>query len=191
MRVERPSESTLAYSAETLLFSMIASRLYHVGEPVDVRAGLLSKKHVDAIISSVRLEMDEIKKANKVWREAGIVTKAAPGRAGAETLKSRHRDPDRTLSRDEPLPANAAAAKSVLTAATASRRRRRRTRRVRYPEKGIQLAEEPELTSQEPCLDGHLVPNRQPTGNAFDLLAKSQGFERQLIKSKRFAVRFV
>ena len=64
LRAERPSESTLAYSAETLLFSIIASCLYHVGEPVDVRAGLLGKKHVEAIISSVRLEMDEIKKAN-------------------------------------------------------------------------------------------------------------------------------
>jgi hypothetical protein len=77
LRAERPSESTLACSAETLLFSIIASCLYHVGEPVDVRAGLLSKKHVDAIVSSVRLEMDEIKKANEVWREAEIVTKAA------------------------------------------------------------------------------------------------------------------
>ena len=77
LRAERPSESTLAYSAETLLFSIIASCLYHVGEPVDVRAGLLSKKHVQAIIGSVRLEMDEIKKANEMWREAGIVTKAS------------------------------------------------------------------------------------------------------------------
>jgi hypothetical protein len=77
LRAERPSESTLAYSAETLLFHIIWRCLYYVGEPVDVRAGLLSKEHVEAIISSVRLEMDEIKKENEVWREAEIVTKAA------------------------------------------------------------------------------------------------------------------
>ena len=77
LRDERPSESTLAYSVETLLFSIIARCLYYVGEPVDVRAGLLSKKHVWAIISSVRREMEEIKKENEVWREAEIVTKAA------------------------------------------------------------------------------------------------------------------
>ena len=77
LRAERPSESTLAYSAETLLFRIIAGCLYYVGEPVDVRAGLLSKEHVEAIISSVRLEMDEIKRENGVWQEAEIVTKAA------------------------------------------------------------------------------------------------------------------
>src|SRR5258707_13893887 len=38
---ERPSEYTLAYSVETLLFSIIARCLRYVGEPVDVRAGLL------------------------------------------------------------------------------------------------------------------------------------------------------
>src|ERR1019366_6135262 len=55
---ERPSESTLAYSVETLLFDIIARCLRYVGEPVDVRAGLLSKKHVWAIISGVRREME-------------------------------------------------------------------------------------------------------------------------------------
>ena len=74
---ERPSESTLAYSVETLLFSIIARCLRYVGEPVDVRAGLLSKKHVEAIINSVCFELDEIKKENEVWRKAEIVTKAA------------------------------------------------------------------------------------------------------------------
>ena len=44
---------------------------------MDVRAGLLRKEHVEAIISSIRLEMNEIKKENEVWREAEIVTKAA------------------------------------------------------------------------------------------------------------------
>jgi hypothetical protein len=77
LRAEGPSESTFAYSVETLLFSIIARCLYYVGEPVDVRAGLLSKEHVEAIISSVRLEMEEIKKENEVWRETEIVTKAA------------------------------------------------------------------------------------------------------------------
>ena len=77
LRAERPSESTLAYSVETLLFSIIARCLRYVGEPVDVRAGLLSKEHVWAIISSVCLELDEIKKENEMWREAEIVTKAA------------------------------------------------------------------------------------------------------------------
>ena len=77
MRDERPSESTLAYSVETLLFSIITRCLRYVGEPVDVRAGLLSKGHVWAIISSVCLEMDEIKNENEFWREATIVTKAA------------------------------------------------------------------------------------------------------------------
>src|SRR5664280_2498955 len=71
------SRSPLAYSAETLLFSIIARCLRYVGEPVDVRAGLLSKGHVWAIISCVCLEMDEIKKENELWREAKIVTKAA------------------------------------------------------------------------------------------------------------------
>jgi hypothetical protein len=72
LRAERPSDSTLAYSAETLLFHIIWSCLYYVGEPVDVRSGLLSKKHVDAIISSVRIEMDETKKANEEWRASEI-----------------------------------------------------------------------------------------------------------------------
>ena len=76
LRDERPSESTLANSVETLLFSIIARCLYYLGEPVDVRAGLLSKKHLWAIIRSVRGEMKEIKKENEVWREAEIVTKA-------------------------------------------------------------------------------------------------------------------
>src|ERR1019366_9434328 len=70
LRAERPSEYTLAYSVETLLFSIITRCLRYVGEPVDVRAGLLSKGHVWAIISSVCLEMDEIKKENELWREA-------------------------------------------------------------------------------------------------------------------------
>ena len=77
LRDERPSESTLAYSAETLLFDIVARCLRYVGEPVDVRSGLLGKGHVWAIISSVGLEMDEIKKENESWREAKIVTKAA------------------------------------------------------------------------------------------------------------------
>ena len=77
LHAERPSESTLAHSVETLLFGIIARCLYYVGEPVDVRAGLLSRRHVEAIISSVGLEMDVIKKENEVWREAEIVTKAA------------------------------------------------------------------------------------------------------------------
>jgi hypothetical protein len=74
---ERPSESTLAYSAETLLFNIIARCLRYIGEPVDVRAGLLSKRHVWAIISSVDREMTEIKNENELWRAAKIVTQAA------------------------------------------------------------------------------------------------------------------
>ena len=77
MRAERPSEFTLAYSVETLLFDIIWRCLHYVGEPVDVRAGLLGKERVEAIINSVRLEMEEVKKENEVWREAEIVTKAA------------------------------------------------------------------------------------------------------------------
>jgi hypothetical protein len=77
LRAERPSESTLAYSVETLLFNIIARCLRYVGEPVDVRAGLLSKGHVWAIITSVCLEMDEIKNENELGRRAEIVTTAA------------------------------------------------------------------------------------------------------------------
>jgi hypothetical protein len=77
LRAERPSESTLAYSVETLLFKIIARCLRYVGEPVDVRAGLLSKGHVWAIITSVCLEMDEIKNENELGRRAEIVTTAA------------------------------------------------------------------------------------------------------------------
>jgi hypothetical protein len=76
LRAERPSECTLAYSVETLLFNVVARCLRYVGEPVDVRAGLLSKGHVWAIITSVGLEIDETKKVNELWREAKIVTKA-------------------------------------------------------------------------------------------------------------------
>ena len=76
LRAESPSESTLADSVEALLFSIIARCFYYMGEPVDVRAGLLSKKHLWAIIRSVRREMEVIKKENEVWREAEIVTKA-------------------------------------------------------------------------------------------------------------------
>ena len=77
LRTERPSVSTLTYSIDTLLFSIIAMCLRYVGEPVDVRAGLLSKKHVEAIINSACIELEEIKKENEVWREGKIVTKAA------------------------------------------------------------------------------------------------------------------
>src|ERR1039457_6536242 len=77
LRAERPSVSTLTYSIDTLLFSIIARCLRYVGEPVDVRAGLLSKKHVEAIINSACIELEEIKKENEVWREAETVTKAA------------------------------------------------------------------------------------------------------------------
>ena len=76
LRAEGPSESTLANSVETLLPDIIARCLHFVGDVVSVRAGLLSKERVETIISSVRLEMDEIKKENGVWREAEIVTKA-------------------------------------------------------------------------------------------------------------------
>jgi hypothetical protein len=77
LRAERLSESTLAYSDEALLFDIVARCLRYVGEPVDVRAGLLSKGHVWAIITGVCLEMDEIKKENELWREAKIITRAA------------------------------------------------------------------------------------------------------------------
>ena len=77
LRAERPSEDTLAYSVETVLFSTIVRCLRYVGEPVDVRAGLLNKGHVWAIISIVCLEMDETWKENELWRVAPIVTKAA------------------------------------------------------------------------------------------------------------------
>jgi hypothetical protein len=77
LRTERPSVSTLTYSIDTLLFSIIAMCLRYVGKPVDVRAGLLSKKHVEAIINSVCFELEEIKKENEVWRQAEIVIKAA------------------------------------------------------------------------------------------------------------------
>jgi hypothetical protein len=77
LRAEKPSEDTLAYSVETLLFDIIARCVRYVGEPVDVRAGLLSKGHVWAIVSSVGLEMNEIKNENELWRDAKIVTRAA------------------------------------------------------------------------------------------------------------------
>jgi hypothetical protein len=76
LHAERPSEHTLAYSVETLLFDIVARCLRYVGEPVDVQAGLLSKGHVWAIITSVCLEMDEIKNENELGRRP-IVTKAA------------------------------------------------------------------------------------------------------------------
>jgi hypothetical protein len=53
LHAERPSEDTLARSVETLLFSIIARCRRYVGEPVDVRSGLLSKGHVWAIITGV------------------------------------------------------------------------------------------------------------------------------------------
>ena len=77
LRTERPSESTLSFSVETLLFSIIWRCLCYVGEPVDVRGGLLNKEHVEAIVSRVRVEMNEITKENEAWREAEIVIKAA------------------------------------------------------------------------------------------------------------------
>jgi hypothetical protein len=77
LRAERASESTLTYSVETLLFDIIARCLHYVGEPVEVRAGLLSKRHVWGIITGVCLEMDEIKNENELWRETKIVTQAA------------------------------------------------------------------------------------------------------------------
>jgi hypothetical protein len=74
---ERPSEDTLAYSVEILLFNIITRCLRYVGEPVDVRAGLFSKRHVWAIITGVCLEMDEIKSENELGRRAEVVATAA------------------------------------------------------------------------------------------------------------------
>ena len=73
----RPSESSLAESVETLLPIIIKRCLHFVGQPVDVQGGLLSKGRVEAIISSVCTEMDEIRKENEVLQEAEIVRKAA------------------------------------------------------------------------------------------------------------------
>ena len=134
LRAERPSESTLAYSVETLLFNIIARCLRYVGEPVDVRAGLLSKGHVWAIITSVCLEMDEIKNENESWREAEIVTTAAhlglalqPSQFGRGTWIAG--------SRDKPHARTETKAKPILLRLLQSRRRHRRTRQVRCPEK--------------------------------------------------------
>jgi hypothetical protein len=77
LRAERPSEGTLAHSVETLLFDIVARCLRYVGDPVDARAGLLSKGHVWAIINSVYLEMGEIKNENELWRGSKLITKAA------------------------------------------------------------------------------------------------------------------
>jgi hypothetical protein len=77
LRAERPSESTLATSVETLMPGIIAKCLNYIGKPVNVRAGLLSKECVETIIRSICLEMDKIKKQNEVSRETEIVTKAA------------------------------------------------------------------------------------------------------------------
>ena len=74
---ERPSESTLAASAAILLSGIIPKFLRFVGTPVDVRAGLLSKKHVEEIINGVCHEMDETKIENEKWQAAEIVTKVA------------------------------------------------------------------------------------------------------------------
>jgi hypothetical protein len=77
LHTERRSEGTLVHSVETLLFDIVTRCLRYVGDPVDARAGLLGKGHVWAIINSVYLEMNEIKKANELWGEAQIVTRAA------------------------------------------------------------------------------------------------------------------
>jgi hypothetical protein len=78
LHAERPSEPTLAYSAEILFFHIVWRCLYYVAETVDVCAGLLGKEYVQAIISSVRLEMDEIKKENGMWLESAT----SPDRRG-------------------------------------------------------------------------------------------------------------
>jgi hypothetical protein len=77
LRAERPSESTSANSVATLLPGIIARRRHYAGEPGVIRGGLLSKNGVEAIISGVRLEMEEIKKENTEWREAEIIAEAA------------------------------------------------------------------------------------------------------------------
>ena len=51
------------------------------------------------------------------------------------------------MPRHQPHPPNATKAKSVLLRLLQSQRRHRRTRRVCCPEKGVPLAEEPQLTS--------------------------------------------
>jgi hypothetical protein len=77
LHAERPSESELANSVEGLLPGIIAKCLHFVGNPVQVRAGLLSKEHVEAIISGVHFKMDEIQRENDEPRLAEIVTTAA------------------------------------------------------------------------------------------------------------------
>jgi hypothetical protein len=76
LRAERPSESKLFNSVAILLPSIIQRCLHFVGKPIPVRAGLLSKERVQAIISDVYFEMDKIKKENGELREAEIVKKA-------------------------------------------------------------------------------------------------------------------
>ena len=70
-------ESSFTYFVVPLLFGIFARCLRFVVELVDVRAGLLRKEHVWAIITSVCLDMDETRKANELWRQAQIITKAA------------------------------------------------------------------------------------------------------------------
>jgi hypothetical protein len=77
LRAERPSEDTLACSVETLLFSIVARCRRYVGEPVDIRAGLFSKQHMWAIVSSVGLDMDEIEKENELLRGSKLISRAA------------------------------------------------------------------------------------------------------------------
>ena len=144
---ECPSEPTLANSAETLLPDIITHCLYFVGDVVSVRAGLLSKERVETILISVRLAMDKINKENGVWRETELVTKA--GELGLSPSAS-NLDVGVWIARcpgtNHSLP-DAAKAKSVLLRLLQSRRWPGRTWRVRCPEKGIQLAKAPELTS--------------------------------------------
>jgi hypothetical protein len=76
LRAERPSEDTLACSVEALLFSIIARCRRYIGEPVDIRAGLLSRQHLWAIVSSVGLDMDEIKNENELLRGSKLISRA-------------------------------------------------------------------------------------------------------------------
>ena len=135
LRAERPSVSTLTYSIDTLLFSIISMCLRYVGYPVDVRAGLLSKKHVEAIINSVCFEREEIKKENEVWREAEIVTKAAHLGLALEASNFSRETwiaccPGTNHSLELQPKQN-----PVLLRLLQGRRRHRQTRRVRCPEK--------------------------------------------------------
>jgi hypothetical protein len=84
---EKTSELELIDSVVAMMPGIIQKCLAYIGKPVNVRAGLLTKECIEAIIRTVLDEAAAIQRANDESQESEIVTKAKVLRLAPEASK--------------------------------------------------------------------------------------------------------